>query len=173
MYYSLPKPQGSTGQMQVWIFKPISLSCCGKKIHHLLELVILTIIQVLRSCQRKAAALWVVFTLLLTIYSAYISAQVSLSSLLQVNEVNWLLLTFSWRPWSWDRDQSSVSAVIKVFTHVDRGGWKHQGTFRLMMASLRPILCHSEWWLKRQRDDIFTGPLINTFVCICKVMCTK
>lgn len=32
--------------------------------------------------------------------------------LLQVNEVNWLLLTFSWSRRSWDRGQSSVSAVI-------------------------------------------------------------
>lgn len=140
-----------------------------KRSHHPLRVVFLSITQLLRTCQGKPAALWVFFFFFFTphfcIQGAYVSPcrchkQTLPSKWSQLIGFD-LLLKLQQR----SGERRSVLSWSPVFlAHFDRGAGKHRGTFRLMTASLGQcyVTLNKSW--KRQRDDIFTGPLLNTLV---------
>lgn len=160
--YSL---QFITVQTLVWIFKHTSPLCFGKKYITYLKWLFLPSLSFYEVLREKLQ-LYGWFLRCFCAFTVLTSLSTGVTNrLFQVNEVNWLLLTFSWRLWS--SAGTGISPLwlqwLKFYV-VDRGVRKCQRTFCLMMPSPRPVLCHSEWGLKRQRDDIF----INTLVCVCK-----
>lgn len=107
--------KGSTVLTLVWIFKNISVSCFGKKYITYLRWLFLTSLR-FYELVRENLPLYGWFLHCVCTFKVLTSLSTGVTNrLFQVNEVNWLLLTFSWRLQCWDSDQSSVTAVIKVF----------------------------------------------------------
>lgn len=149
--------KGSTVQTLWRISKHVSTSCVGKKYLTYSGWFFLPSLRFYELVREKSAALWVVLTLLSHIYSAYVSSrrchkQAPPSKWSQLIALDSLPETAALGRGSVLRECSELS-----FYAIDGGVRKCQRTFRLMMASSRPVLCHSECLLKRQRDDIFTG----------------